>query len=380
MRSNKPIKSQEQENVINIVRDLALENLFNYLPINFYWMNSDGKLLGCNEAVLKALGLNSISDFVGKHSNELVTQEAWLNSQKVIETGRTLVTEEVQPSANEHPITYLSIKSPIINPQGIIEGVVGISINITERKLMEAELAEAKIAAEQASGAKTEFLINMSHDIRTPLNGIIGASQLLHMANKLPEHQEIIDAILISGQKLAKLLSEIIDLSAVEQGIIPLNFVKFNLRFLLEELRDILAADILRKNLKFRIYINNVPEQIVSDKQRIHRILLNLLGNALKFTEVGGIEIRVSAVKTKGKKTSLKIAVKDTGIGIPEDKFDTIFENFSRVGLVDQAKYPGSGIGLYIIRKFLNELNGTITIESKLGKGSKFTCFVPFTE
>ncbi|MDF2867626.1 MAG: arcB 2 [Gammaproteobacteria bacterium] len=354
---------------------LIFDALFKKLPINFYWMDKEGYLLGCNDAVLATFGLNSITEFIGKHSSELVEEDSWLNSKQVMETGETLSIEEVQLRPDGKHITYLTIKSPISDGQGHITGLIGVSLNITERKLLEKELEKAKLDAEQANIAKTEFLMNMSHDIRTPLNGIMGSSQLLQSMDTQPQRRELIDAIMVSARKLSKLLTEIIDLSSLEQGDIPLKLASFNLSSLIADIKEFTLVDLLAKNLKLKIsFTELVPEFIVTDKMRLQRILLNLIGNAVKFTESGSIDLGIALED----KHTLKLVVRDTGIGIPEHKFNFIFENFTRISLSDRSKYSGAGLGLYIVKKFINDIGGSIKVESKLNEGSSFTCYVPF--
>lgn len=269
--------------------------------------------------------------------------------------------------------------TPIYDRKGIHIGFAGIAQDITDDKKQEEFNIKAKEAAEAASAAKTEFIRNMGHDLRTPLSGIIG---MANMINHMPEAvvtQEDAKDIREAGMALLNLLNEIIETAQLESGDIKPEKSCFALKHTIDALTSIFRPAIREKGLTLETYYDdNIPEVLYGQELLLHRIILNLLGNAVKFTAHGAISLEVSLSQKTSDKVSLKIVVKDTGTGIPTDKQEVIFDKFSRLTPSYANNYKGSGLGLYMVKQFIEKLGGDIKVSSTLGNGAQFTCSVQF--
>ncbi|MDF2866743.1 MAG: luxQ [Gammaproteobacteria bacterium] len=257
---------------------------------------------------------------------------------------------------------------PIFSRKNELIGFAGIARDVTERVLYEQALKEAKDQAEAANKSKTEFLTNMSHDLRTPFSGILSMTSFLYEHEQDPTKKEMQDMVLTSAKRLLALLTDVLELSSL--GSRPVRYTEFNIKDVVNEVSDLISAEIKMKHLKVMV---DCPSTIITtDKHRVTRILLNLAGNAIKFTEKGCITIKVTT------SPCLKLIVQDTGIGIPQDKLETIFEKFKKLLPSNQhANYQGTGLGLYIVKQFTEELAGTVTVSSQLNQGSCFTVKLP---
>src|ERR1017187_3933090 len=189
-------------NIFQKAKDIACDSLFTLLPINFAWIDSAGLILGCNQYTLDCLGFPDFNSVVGKHTADITSAEAWINTMKVIEARKAMTFEEIHISTAGKQLYFISIKSPIQSSDGNVVGVVNIAIDITDRKMLEIELKAAKIAAETSNRAKTQFLANMQHDLRTPFSGILGLSDLLESQETDPEKKETLGYIVQSAEAL----------------------------------------------------------------------------------------------------------------------------------------------------------------------------------
>ena len=267
---------------------------------------------------------------------------------------------------------------PVFDNQGRFRGYQGVDRDITERKSNEMALLAATQAAEAASQAKDLFLAKMSHEIRTPLTTIIGFGELLEDADLTPEHKKYLAAINSSGNALASLIGDVLDLSKVEAGQLTLNLKDFSLHDLISKAVATQAQKIEEKGLQVNISIDpDIPDLLIGDSLRIQQVLLNLLGNAIKFTEKGKISIAVTVVEKTGLRVLLDFAVKDTGIGISADWREYIFEPFAQILDSRPPNCGGSGLGLAISRSLAGLMGGSIRVESQEGVGSTFHLLVP---
>ncbi|ASQ46181.1 ATP-binding protein [Legionella clemsonensis] len=355
-----------------------LEAIISEIPVSVYWMNKDYIYLGCSNSMAKLLNLQSRHDIVGKTYADLYDKKSadfYRKSDKsVIENGISLSLEEPLYQADGTKLIYLSKKVPLHDSDGKIIGMLGISADITERKQMESDLKLAKEAAEAADRAKTEFIANMSHDLRTPISGVIGMAEILEDALDDNEHKTEAHMIHDSGEELLSMFNDILD--DIKAGNINYEEVQEEAFDLYESINDLIKLELptaTAKKLGLHLEIDEaVPRNIISDRKKIQRILLNLLGNAIKFTQAGNITVQVKCVERNNDRIKVQFTVSDTGIGIPKEWHSKIFERFFRSTPSYKGIYKGYGLGLHIASSYVNLLGGQITLTSKEGEGSTF--------
>nr|MBA2650883.1 PAS domain-containing protein [Tatlockia sp.] len=395
-----------------------LNTIVDCTPGNLYWKDREGNYLGGNAFMIKAVGLKSKKQLVGKSDYELFgidkADALRKNDKEVMESGKTMNIEEVVTLPNGKQHFYLAAKMTLRDNQNNVIGIIGNSLDITKIKQMEKELQDAKNKAELANKAKSEFIANMSHDIRTPLTGIIGMTQemfnvaedmqpiLEHASSDekigpqdkyLPLLRSIVDKVQEDSQlligatdELLELCNEILETMQLESGHCPEEVESFNLYDLIKHNISLLQPAACHRKLTLSFDIDKqIPTYFSGLRNYLDRTLLNLLSNALKFTEKGFVKIEVRLSDTPnssyqpGDSLTLEISVEDSGMGIPKDKFETIFEHFSRLTPSYQGLYKGAGLGLYTVKRYIEAMNATIEVDSEVGKGTRFIVTLPLT-
>lgn len=359
-----------------------LENIIAVMPGNVYWMNTEGIYLGCNDNQAKATGF-SREEIIGKRNEEIrgffIPEFLDEVNRSVMQSGQPIVVEEPARLNDGMEAVFLSNKVPLQNKRGEISGMVGISIDITERKQAEKTLKMAKELAEAANKVKSEFLRNMQHDLRTPFTGILGLAGVLESQEIEPEKKENLAYITQSAKALLDQLNEIFEFVQTESGQLPLLEKEFNIHTVLEDVFNMMLPSAKNKGLDFSVVIDkNFPKHVIGDRVRTQRIFMNLVANSIKFTETGFVKIMASVANKSNDQIIACFLIVDTGVGIPEDKRNIIFERFNRLTSSYSGVYVGKGLGLPIIKQFLDEMGGQSYLDTKVGEGTTFKVLIPY--
>jgi PAS domain S-box-containing protein len=365
-------------------RDFMVD-LLRQLPLHVFWKNKEGVYLGCNEAFADTLGLASPDEIIGKTDYDLPTTREESNfyrvtDKQVMKSRQPRINiEESQTLPDGKKLVLLTSKVPLVNKEDKIVGILGIYTDITERKQMEEQLRQAKEAAEAANQAKTNFIANMSHDIRTPLNGVIGTADMLNKEGTSEKDKYYGQIIRSSGQILLSLIDDILDLMRL--GNMDEKKVKqdtIHLTQQLQKIADLIAPSIHNKNLQFELNIDpELDTEIIIDRIKLERILINILSNSIKFTAKGEIKLEATLLKNVGGEGKICFQISDTGIGIPKEAQNKVFDLFYRVTASSKGAYSGHGIGLYNTKAYVEMLGGNIEFESVEGEGTTFYIELP---
>src|SRR6187455_2981639 len=298
---------------------------------------------------------------------------------KLVLSEKKVTDYELTACARDGKQTVVSYNATTFYDRGrTLQGVFAAARDVTERKRVEAELQQAKAMAETASLAKSDFLASMSHEIRTPMNAIVGIADLLAKTPLTEEQDKYVQIFRRAGDNLLNLINDILDLSKVEASQLELERTGFSLSDLLEKVREMVAVRAQEKGLALVFEIApNVPNDLVGDPTRLRQVLLNLVGNAIKFTESGEVALRVGADAEWSVPDTLRFTISDTGIGIPGEKLGAVFERFTQADSSTTRKYGGSGLGLTISKRLVELMGGRIWVESGVGEGSVFSFTVP---
>src|SRR6187200_1155624 len=362
-------------------------------------ISPEGKITDMNEALTNITGLTR-EKLTGTNFFDYFTepQEAREVYQEVFAKG--FVTD-YPLTVIDHKLTDVLFNGSVYkDEQGKVLGAVVVARDITEQKRNEKELIEAKVfaelatlIAEEAKGkaetatgiaedavkAKQQFLSNMSHEIRTPMNAIIGFTKVLLKTDLSAKQKEYLTAIKLSGDALIVLINDILDLAKVDAGKMTFEQTPFKLEMSISAMLHMFETKIQEKNLELiKIYDKKIPEMLLGDPVRLHQIILNLVSNAVKFTTKGKITVSVNLIHEDEQKVTIEFAVTDTGIGIPANKIEKIFENFQQASSRTSRLYGGTGLGLSIVKQLIEPQGGSIRVKSIIDEGSAFSFILDF--
>jgi PAS domain S-box-containing protein len=363
---------------------LFLRSIVENIPYMIFVKDAkDLRFVRFNRAGEELLGYKR-SQLIGKNDYDFFPRDEadfFTRADREVLEGREVVDIPEEPiETRERGSRFLHTKKiPIVDENGIPRYLLGISEDITERKRRRQELERGKEAAEAANQATGEFLARMSQEIRTPMNAVIGMTELALETELDAEQREYLSIVQASAESLLRVLDDILDFSKIEAGKLDLESVPFDLR---EGLRRTVRACEPRardKGLRIELDLDSVvPEVVVGDPVRLRQVLVNLIDNAIKFTETGGVEVVVAQEETSDPVTLLRFTVKDSGAGIPAEQQEGIFDAFTQADGSVTRRYGGTGLGLSISARLVAMMNGGIVMESEPGKGSAFHFTVPF--
>ena len=364
---------------LRLEREAAMEERHRDLIENandfIYTHDLDGNYTSFNQAGLKLTGYTR-EEVLRMKSDQLVAPEhrelAWRMFRQKMDHGG-VTTYELDYLARDGGRVPLEVSSRLICENGKPVGIQGIARDVTERRRVEVELRRAKEAAEQASRAKSEFLANMSHEIRTPLNGLIGMTNLLLQTGLNPEQRDYVETARASGDVLLTVINDILDFSKIEAGKLEFETLDFNLAEVVEETVELLAQRAQSKGVELGSLIDSAaPRRLRGDPGRLRQIILNLTGNAIKFTERGEVFVEVACVEETPENVLLRFEISDTGIGIPVEAQERLFKPFSQTDSSTTRRYGGTGLGLVICKQLVERMSGEIGVRSAEGEGSTF--------
>jgi len=347
-----------------------------------YGLDMLGNCTFCNSACLRLLGYKDPVELIGKNMHSIMhhtrpdgtpypSDECRIYLAFRRGEGSNVDDEVVwRADGTSFPVEYRSYP---VRKNNLLIGAVVTFIDITERRQAEAALMVAKAVAEESSRVKSEFLVNMSHEIRTPLNGIMGMTDLALETPLSPVQREYLETVRISGDLLLTVINNILDFSKIETGEMNLEVIDFNLRDSLKTALMILSVRADQKGLELLCDIGpGVPEVMRGDSNRLRQVVVNLVGNAIKFTDKGNVLLKVQVEAEDGALRMLHFVVADTGIGIAAEKQQIIFDSFSQADSSTTRKYGGTGMGLTIAKHLVEKMDGKMWVESEVGRGTQF--------
>ena len=352
-----------------------------------YGIDPNGNCTFCNQAFLSLMGFPSQQAMLGRNIHDAIHHTAadgspfpWEDCplRKILKTGREYHTHGEPAYRSDGTIVFVEMRAQPLMQNGKILGAVVTLVDITERLSAQEFLHQAKEDAEAANRAKSDFLANMSHELRTPMNGILGMAALALDTDLTAEQREYLDMLKSSGESLLTLLNDILDLSKIESGKLELELSDFSIEDCIEQSLRPVVPLAQEKSIELVWNVVNVPPLVRGDHVRLRQILINLIGNALKFTSQGEVSVVAELSSKAGSPMLIHFVISDTGIGIAAEKQKKIFEAFAQADMSISRRYGGTGLGLSISDRLIKLMHGQIWLESEEGQGSKFHFEVPF--
>ena len=356
-----------------------LHALMDNIPDAIYFKDRESRFLRISRAQADKFGLASPDEATGKSDADVFTaehaQQALADELAVMSSGQPIVARVEKETWPDRSDTWVSTtKMPLRSASGEIVGTFGISRDVTELKQTQDELREARDAADAANAAKSDFLANMSHEIRTPMNAIIGMTELLLDTRLTSTQHEYLRMVQESGESLLGLLNDILDFSKIEAGRLELECARFDARDVLGDTMKSLALRAHNKGLELAFAIDtDVPSVLVGDSGRLRQVVVNLVGNAIKFTDTGEVVLEVRCESRTEDRATLLVSVRDTGLGIPPEQQSRIFTAFEQGDASTTRLFGGTGLGLAISSRLVGMMGGRIWVESEPEKGSTFS-------
>jgi len=385
---NAELDQRVEERTAEVVRQkYILDTFMKTVPDRIYFKDREGRVTRANMAHTKRMGLHDPTEEIGKTDFDFLAEKdarlKYEQEQEIIRTGIPLIGVEERREWDGNEEWSLVTKMPLRDEHGEIIGTFGISRNITKLKQTEETLKDAKEAAEAANRAKSEFLANMNHELRTPLNVILGLTQSMTRNPLIPvEERENIEVIYRSGEHLLMLINNVLDITKIEAERMVLHESNVDLFRLLDELEEMFSLKAVQKRLHLAFeHADDVPRYVCTDDTKLRQVLMNLLNNAMKFTEEGGVILRIANCELRiadheSEIRNLKFEIEDTGPGIAPEEIGTLFKVFGQTQTGRKAQ-EGTGLGLTISQKFVQLMGGEISVHSEVGHGTTFTFMIP---
>ncbi|CCO48090.1 putative TWO-COMPONENT SENSOR PROTEIN HISTIDINE PROTEIN KINASE [Vibrio nigripulchritudo SOn1] len=368
---------QQKETEQEVTRQLELnQHIIDSIPNPTYYRNRLGEYLGVNEQFCEFMELK-VEDVLGNHIEDLFNEDTVHVLKRyeleLLQGTKRLQFEMVLTNGKGEDRNLIVYEAPFYDQNNGIMGIVGTFMDVTETKRLERDLIESKESADKLSKIKGDFLANMSHEIRTPMNAIMGMTHLVLSSDLGEKQRDYVEKIDYSSKQLLGIINDILDFSKVEAGKLQIENTDFNLDKVLDNLASVLSVKAENKGIELIFNVSpNIPNQLIGDPLRLGQVLINLAGNAVKFTDSGEVIVTVSEESRNESSAVLKFSVEDTGIGMTPEQMSGLFQAFSQGDTSTTRKYGGTGLGLSISQQLIQLMGGEIMVSSYYGRGSHF--------